>query len=209
MPFPGGDGVSAGLTVVEAARPLAPPCLSRYYCSAYTIRAPGGFFMSTLAVLIDVLKFNRDRTLKTLSTIEAEPNPRALLAWRPAPGRAHIGWQLTHIGITEELFANERLGRIKPPVFAELFSRFRGGSTPDDDVPAPALIHRILNESRERLLATLGELDEKHLQEIPDGVLKERGWTIRTALDVIAWHEAHHQGQAHITYNLYKATNGK
>ena len=165
--------------------------------------------MSTLAVLTDIFKFNRDRTLKTLSTIEAEPNPRALLTWRPGPGRAHIGWQLTHIGITEELFASERLGRIKPPIFAELFPRFRGGSTPDDDVPAPELIHRILNESRERLLATLGELNEKHLQEIPDGVLKERGWTIRTALDVIAWHEAHHQGQAHITYNLYKAAQAK
>jgi len=26
-------------------------------------------------------------------------------------------------------------------------------------------------------------------------------------LHIIAWHEPHHQGQAHITSNLYKATH--
>jgi hypothetical protein len=25
---------------------------------------------------------------------------------------------------------------------------------------------------------------------------------------VLAWHEGHHQGQAHLTLNLYKAANG-
>lgn len=165
--------------------------------------------MSTIAVLTEVMKFNRDRTLKTLSTIEAEADPRAALTYRPGPGRAPLGWQLMHIGITEELFASERLGRPKPPAYAEFFPRFRGGSTPDDDLPAPELIRKVLNETRERLLATIGEIKEADLSQIPDGLLKERGWTLRTALDVIAWHEPHHQGQAHITYNLYKAALGK
>jgi uncharacterized damage-inducible protein DinB len=165
--------------------------------------------MSTLSTLVDTFKFNRDRTLKTLSTIEAEANPRAVLAWRPGPGRAHIGWQLTHIGITEELFASDRLGLKKPPAFAELLERFRGGSTPDDDMPAPELIRRILTETRERLLATVNQLDEQRLDDIPEGLLKERGWSLRTALQVIAWHEPHHQGQAHITHNLYKAAHSK
>jgi hypothetical protein len=42
------------------------------------------------------------------------------------------------------------------------------------------------------------------LDVVPEA-FKERGWTVRTALAVIGWHEPHHQGQAHITYNLWKA----
>ena len=37
--------------------------------------------------------------------------------------------------------------------------------------------------------------------------LEERGWNIGKALQIIAWHEPHHQGQAHITLNLYKAAH--
>jgi hypothetical protein len=159
--------------------------------------------MSTIAVLIEGYKFNRERTLATLSAIEKEPNPRAVLAWRPGPGRAHIGWQLTHIGITEELFASERLAK-KTGAFQDLWPRFRGGSTPDDDVPAPETIRRVLAESREHLLATVGGLDESQLDLVPEG-LKDRGWPLRAALSIIGWHEPHHQGQAHITYNLWKA----
>jgi len=163
--------------------------------------------MSTIAVLIDAFKFNRDRTLKTLSTVETEPHPQAVLAWRPGPGRAPLGWQLLHIGITEELFASDRLGIKKPADFADLIPRFKGGSTPDDDLPTPAVIQRVLAETREHLLATIAALDESQLDTMPEGLLKERGWTLRTALQVIAWHEPHHQGQAHITYNLYKAAH--
>jgi uncharacterized damage-inducible protein DinB len=165
--------------------------------------------MGSIADFVETFKFHRDRTLKTLATIEAEPNPQALLAWRPGPGRAHIGWQLTHIGITEEMFASERLGVKKALAFADLVPRFKGGSTPDDDVPAAALIRRVLDESRERLVATLQQLNDGQLDVIPEGLLKERGWSLRTALHVIGWHEAHHQGQAHITYNLFKAAQAK
>ena len=130
--------------------------------------------MSTIAVMVEGYKFNRERTLATLSAIEKESDPRAVLAWRPGPGRAHIGWQLMHIGITEELFASERLVK-KPGVFTELWLRFRGGSTPDDDVPAPEIVRRVLAESREHLLATIGGLDDTRLDLVPEG-LKDRGW---------------------------------
>ena len=164
--------------------------------------------MSTISQVIEQYKFNRDRTLGTLSAIEKEADPRASLAWRPGPGRAHIGWQLMHIAITEELFATERLAPHKTGAFQELWPRFRGGSAPDNDVPEPELIRRVLTESRQHLLATVEQLDEKQLNVIPEA-FKERGWTVRTALAVIAWHEPHHQGQAHITYNLYKALSEK
>ncbi|MBI2823840.1 MAG: DinB family protein [Planctomycetia bacterium] len=161
--------------------------------------------MSTIAVMVDTYKFNRDRTLATLEAVEKEPDPRAALAWRLGPGRAHIGWQLMHIGVTEEIFAAERLAPHKPGAWKELWPRFRGGSKPDDDVPPAAEIRRILAESREHLLATLDEFTDAQLGDIPPA-LAERGWPLRVVLSVIGWHEAHHQGQAHVTYNLFKAS---
>jgi hypothetical protein len=108
-----------------------------------------------------------------------------------------------HIGVTEDVFASERLAQ-QPGKFTELWPRFRGGSTPDDDVPTAEMIRRVLAESRAHLLSTLAEYGDGRLDEVPEG-LKQRNWTVRTVLSVIGWHEAHHQGQAHITLNLFKA----
>jgi uncharacterized damage-inducible protein DinB len=150
-------------------------------------------------------EFNRGRTLDLLANVEKLANAQAALAWRPGPGRAHIAWQLMHIGVTEDVFGSERLAQ-RPGKFADLWPRFRGGSTPDEDVPTAETIRRVLSESRTHLLAALAEYDDGRLEEIPEG-LKQRGWTVRTVLSVIGWHEAHHQGQAHITLNLYKANH--
>ena len=163
--------------------------------------------MNPIPVLIETYKFNRDRTLATLASIEKEPDPAAVLAWRPGPGRAHIAWQLIHVGITEEIFACERLAAKSAAPYRDLWPRFRGGSTPDENVPTAETIRRVLAETREELLATIGALTLEQLDVIPDS-LKERGWTFRTALAIIAWHEPHHQGQAHITFNLFKASRG-
>ncbi len=152
-----------------------------------------------------IYQFNRMRTLGLLDQIEQMPDPQAVLAWRPGVGRAHIGWHLMHIGITEELFATERLAK-KESVFADLLPRFRYGSIPDDDVPTPQAIRHVLEESRKHLLETLAELDEDQLDDIPP-YWKERGLPLRTVLHLIAWHEPHHQGQAHAKFNLYKAAH--
>src|SRR5206468_10774152 len=162
--------------------------------------------MSTLHSLIAAYQFNRPRTLGLLDKIEAEKEPQKILGWRPGPGRAHIAWQLMHIGITEELFATERLVPGSKPAFADLVPRFKGGSTPDDEIPQAALIRRVLNDSREHLLQTLSRFGDKDLGTIPD-FFKERKLALADVLNLIAWHEAHHQGQAHITLNLYKATH--
>ena len=47
----------------------------------------------------------------------------------------------------------------------------------------------------------------RDLAKIPAG-LKERGWTLQQVIELIAWHEGHHHGQAHLTLNLFKAANG-
>jgi uncharacterized damage-inducible protein DinB len=161
--------------------------------------------LSTTQILIESFQSNRTRTLALLDAVEKLARPEQVLGWRPGPGRAHIAWQLMHIGITEEIFATERLNPGKPAAFEELWPRFRGGSTPDDDIPSIGAIRQTLAEAREHLLATLTDYGDDRLDEIPEA-LRERKYTIRNVLHLIGWHEAHHQGQAHITLNLYKAT---
>lgn len=163
--------------------------------------------MSTIHSLMQCMQFNRVRTLDLLDRIEQEAVPHEVLGWRPGPGRAHLAWQLMHIGITEELFATERLAPDLKPNYPELVPRFRGGSTPDDNIPAAAEIRRILNDSRLRLLNTLARFGDKDLGTIPEA-LKERKLAMLDVLHILAWHEPHHQGQGHITLNLYKVTAG-
>lgn len=160
--------------------------------------------MSTFEILIRAYQFNRQRTLGLLDQIEKMPNPREALGWRPGPGRAHIAWQLMHVGVTEELFATERLAPEKPGAFRDLWPRFRGGSTPDDVIPEAAEIRNLLGASREHLLETLAGFSDNQLGVIPPA-LQERKLTMLDVLHILSWHEAHHQGQAHITLNLYKA----
>lgn len=147
----------------------------------------------------------RERTLGLLASIEKEPNPQAVLSYRPGPGRAHIGWQLMHIAVTEELFATERLMPGSKADFADLVPRFKGGSTPDDNVPTAEQIRQVLTASRAHLESTLAGVRVEQLGEVPEP-LRERGWTYLTVLQVLNWHEAHHHGQAHITFNLWKAS---
>jgi uncharacterized damage-inducible protein DinB len=160
--------------------------------------------VSTLDVLIKLYAFHRTRTLGLLTRAEQLGDPRQVLGWRPGPQRAHVAWQLMHIGVTEEIFATQRLAPDKVPTFAELWPRFRGGSTPDDDIPSVEQIRQVLADSRAQLLDTLSRFGEQNLGDIP-AALKERGLTLLDVLHIISWHEAHHQGQGHITLNLYQA----
>ena len=162
--------------------------------------------MSVISVITDCWKINRHQTLGTLDAVAKLPDPQAALGWRPGPGRAHIAWQIMHVGITEQLFATERLlGHA--PEFPELAPRFKGGSTPDDDIPDLATIRHVLEASRERLLSTVATFSDDDLQTIPER-FAERGWTFDMILRVLTWHEPHHQGQAHLTLNLFKSAHG-
>src|SRR4051812_32129772 len=89
----------------------------------------------------------RRKTLELLDAIEASPDPAAILAWRPGPGRAHVAWQLMHVAATDDRHLNVRMrgGEAKEP---EYVRRFAGGSTPDDDVPGVAAIRAYLQERR-------------------------------------------------------------
>lgn len=159
--------------------------------------------MSYIENVLSVYEMNRIRTLATLDTIAEMDAPQDVLAWRPGPERAHIGWQFMHVAVTEELFATERLlGTV--PGMGDLTERFKGGSTPDENVPTMDALHEALATGREHLFATFQQFSDDSLDTVP-GPMEERGWTLRKTLQIICWHEAHHQGQAHITLNLYKA----
>ena len=162
--------------------------------------------MSTVQLFLDTYKFNRDRTVGLLDKVCQQPDPQAVLSWRPAGARANIGWQLMHIGVTEELFATERLNPARPGAFTDLWPRFRGGSTPEDVAPAADLIRKVLEESRQHLVETLSAYGDDRLTEIPLA-MAARKLTVRDILALIGWHEVHHQGQAHITLNLYQANH--
>ena len=161
--------------------------------------------MSEVAVMLNLLEYVRTRSLQTLDEVAKCPDPMAVLRWQPGPGRANIGWQLTHIGITEELTGTERLkGTV--PAFGDLVPRFKVGSTPDQNVPGVDEIRHVLAETRAHLNATLSEFRDDQLDTIPPWYT-ERGWTLRRLLQILVWHESHHQGQAHITWNLWKAAH--
>jgi hypothetical protein len=152
-------------------------------------------------------EFCRARTqTMVLDRLAKLPDPQAALAWRPGPGRAHVAWQLMHIGITEDILASERLSPNKPGVFASLWPRFRQGSAPDDDIPTLDVIRQTLAGGRETLLDTLAQIPDERLDEIPP-TLAARKFTIRDVLYLVGMHEAHHQGQAHLTLNLYEAAH--
>lgn len=158
--------------------------------------------LSTIETLLSNSEFFRGRTLGLLERIEKDADVNAALGFRPGPGRAPIAWQLMHIGITEEIFASERLYPEQTRSFTELWPRYRGGSVPDDMIPTAGEIRDVLGRSRELLKATCGRFTDEQLGWIPDA-LKERGLTLLDVLKIIGFHEAHHQGQAHLTFNLY------
>jgi uncharacterized damage-inducible protein DinB len=152
-----------------------------------------------------LLEFTRKKTLDTLDAIAKRPDAVAVLAWRPGPGRAHIAWQLMHIAATDDRHLTIRMkgGAAAEP---ENVRRFAGGSTPDDNIPTINEIRRYLTERRAAMLEHFDSLSEADLPKKPNDAAP---WTYETWVQVLMWHESHHQGQAHLTLNLYKAAHGE
>ena len=155
------------------------------------------------ADLEGLLVSSRQKSLELLDAIAASAAPAAVLGWRPAPGHAHIAWQFMHVAATDDRHLHVRMtgGEPRNP---EYVRRFAGGSVPDDDIPTPAAIRAYLTEEREALLAHLRTLSEAELAAKPN---EQAQWAYSEWFQVLARHEAHHHGQSHLTYNLYRAAN--
>lgn len=148
-----------------------------------------------------LLTLSRRKTLELLDAVAASPAPAAALGWRPGPGRAHLAWQLMHVAATEDRHLHVRMlgGEPREP---ESVRRFASGSVPDDDVPPVEVIRGYLIAQRDALLAHLRGLSEADLAVKPTPQAKA---VYREWFQILAWHEAHHHGQAHLTFNLYRA----
>jgi uncharacterized damage-inducible protein DinB len=158
----------------------------------------------SFAVLIEVLEYNRQKTQAFIDTLAKHENLPQILGWRAGPGRAHIAWQLMHIAATDDRHVHVRMQGGQPQA-PEYVRRFAGGSTPDDDIPSLEEIRRYLDAQRQELLSHLRKLDDSALTTKPN---EQAPWTYQEWLKVLSWHEAHHQGQAHLAFNLYRAAHG-
>jgi uncharacterized damage-inducible protein DinB len=157
----------------------------------------------TRADLQSFLEFNRRKTLELLDSIAKRPDPKAILSWRPGPGRAHIAWQLMHIAATDDRHLYVRM-KGGTPVNPEFVRRYAGGSVPDDDIPSVETIRSYLTDRRGELLAHLQSLSDSDLSKKPND---QAPWIYQEWFQVLTWHEAHHHGQAHMTLNLWRAAN--
>src|ERR1700733_9985418 len=157
--------------------------------------------------LLDGLDFARSRLLGLLDAIEKSgQDVRRVLAWRPGPGRAHIAWQGMHCAATLDRYLN--VGILKGTAKDEsLVKDFAGGSTPSDTlVPTLGVIRDKLASTYEPFKAYVASLDADGLARKAGQPGRERA--VGESIILLTWHEAHHQGQIHLTWNLYKAAHG-
>lgn len=159
------------------------------------------------ATLVSILDFAHTRLTGTLDAIEKSgEDVGKVLNWRPADGRAHIGWQLLHCAATHDKYLNAMV-RGQAATDPALVAQFGGGSTPDDhNIPTAS-------EIRSKLDTHFAEFRQFVAGCSPQDLDKEVGPPDRRrklgdAIILLAWHEAHHQGQAHLTWNLYRSANG-
>ena len=161
--------------------------------------------MSDLKTTLSILDFTRDRLLGSLDGIvKSGQDAQKVLAWRPGVGRAHIAWQAMHCAATHDKYVNVRMkgGEPNDPPLCEAFA---GGSTPsDDNVPTLSAIREKLAVNFDAFKSFLQTADLSKVTDFPNNVQR----TIAESAILLAWHEAHHQGQIHLTWNLYKAAHG-
>jgi len=152
--------------------------------------------------LVGLMEFVRGKPRGLVEALAALPDPAKALGWRPGPGRAHLAWQLMHVPATDDRHLNVRMkgGTAHSP---ELVRRFAGGSTPDDDIPPLADIIKYMTDRRTDLLDHLRTLTDADMSKKPNDTAQ---WPYGEWFQLLAWHEAHHHGQAHLTLNLYRAS---
>lgn len=156
-----------------------------------------------IAGLLQGMEFARSRTLAFLDELEKLPDAQKVLGWRPGPERAHIAWQLMHLGATDDRHLNIHIKQDEAKE-TQYVERFAGGSTPDDNIPTVDEIRHYITERRQAIMEHFQSLDDSNLDQKPHDAAK---WDYGTWIQILSWHEGHHQGQAHLTLNMYKAAH--
>ncbi len=155
--------------------------------------------------LIAGMEFCRNRTLGTLAAIEKSgKNVAEVLAWRPGPGRANIAWQAMHLAATHDKYLRVIIQGGQPADPA-LVQAYGGGSTPSDTVPALEQIRAAMAKPFQAFIDYYKNLPDADLERVVGP--PERRFSLAQAAQMMAWHEAHHQGQMHLTWNMLQAKN--
>lgn len=156
--------------------------------------------------LLAAMEFGRGRLLATLDSIEKSgQDPQKVLAWRPGPGRAHIAWQALHCAASHDRYLNVRLkgGQVKDEATVK---NFAGGSTPsDENVPSLSVVCQKLESTFGPFKEYLASATADELNRVPAGNPPR---SVGESILMMIWHESHHQGQIHLTWNLYKQAHG-
>ena len=158
--------------------------------------------------LLSMLDFAHARLLGSLDAIEKSGEPAGqVLLWRPAPNRAHIAWQALHCAATHDKYFNVMIKGLAQPSDPSLVESFGGGSIPTDKT-APTLGHirAALDKHFTPLRSFVSQLTATEAERVVGPPDRQR--KIGDAIVLLAWHEAHHQGQLHLTWNLYRQANG-
>lgn len=160
-----------------------------------------------IKTILDHMDFSRARLVGILGAIEKSgQDVGKVLAWRPGPGRAHIAWQLMHCAATHarSYYVNFRGGTMPDE---SLYTSYGNGSTPSDqNIPGLEKVKQTLESTYADYRGYVAALKPADLdKEIGP---PERRRKLGDSLLLYNWHEGHHQGQIHLTWNLYKAAHG-
>lgn len=158
-----------------------------------------------IPTMLECMDFARARLLGILGAVEKSgQDVTKVLAWRPGPGRAHIAWQLMHCAATYHVNASRLKGATPDEAMAKAYA---GGSTPSDqNIPSVEQIKQTLEKTYAEYRSQIANLKPADLSRMIGPPDRQRA--IKDALILYTWHEAHHQGQIHLTWNLYKAAHG-
>lgn len=160
------------------------------------------------ATLTAMLDFGRARLLGELDAIEKSGrNVKEVLLWRPGKGRAHIAWQAMHCAATHDKYFHSVMLGLPSASDPGAVAAYGGGSAPSDSDPADlAQIRAALAKH----FAPFREFVATRTTDQFDEVVgpPDRRRKLGDAIILLAWHEAHHQGQIHLTWNQYKAAHG-
>ena len=107
-----------------------------------------------------------------------------------------------HLAATEDRHVHVRMTAGEPQE-PEWVRRFASGSVPDDNIPSLDVVREYLLAQREALLEHLRGLSKQDLATKPNAAAP---YVYGEWFQVLALHEAYHNGQAHLTYNLYRMT---
>ncbi len=154
--------------------------------------------------LLSITDYSRSRLLGTLETIEKsggghEESPRVATG----AGASAYFLAVHALAATHDRYLNVGIKGGKPND-EWLCTNFAGGSTPSDDlVPDIATIRATLEKTYKPFREFLAALHPKTLdRKYPNNR------TLAESYQLLAWHEGHHQGQIHLTWNMYKHAHG-